>query len=84
MQIGSGLSRVNVEGVAGPRIRRALLTRPDLFIIDDKISARGNKAFNVRFTQEAVEFLNDGMSQYAPIGSYHRAVNPMKGEPIEP
>ena len=78
-QLSAGLTRVHIAGVNGSTIRKALRTRPDLFNIEDRVSARGKMAFNVRFTEEA----QSGRSAYKPshdhpVGHYHRAVNPFK------
>jgi len=52
-QLTTGGSRVHVHGIPGPAIRLALRSRPDLFIIEDRVNGRGHPAFNVRLTQIA-------------------------------
>ena len=77
-QLSAGLTRVHIAGVQGSTIRKALRTRPDLFIIEDRVSARGKMAFNVRFTEATVWRSLCSPSHDHPVGHYHRAINPFK------
>ena len=70
-QLNQGLTRVHVSGIPGPVIRLILRSRPDLFDISDRISARGVRAYNVSLVKQE---LPDG----SPVGSYHRSINPFR------
>ena len=76
-QLNSGLTRVHVDGGAGPVIRLILRSRPDLFIVTDTLNAKGARAYNVTLVdQKDVQADN---SSVGPIGGYHKAVNPFRG-----
>ena len=78
--MSAGLTRVHIAGVSGSSIRSALMTRPDVFIIEDRTNARGARAFNVRLVPGAVDpGMVDTVEKHVPIGYYHRAVNPFHG-----
>ena len=84
-QLNSGLTRVHVAGVSGPGIRIILRSRPDLFMVTDKTSASGSRAYNValRKQQQNSSKLQhahaDRNDKPAPVGGYRKAINPFQG-----
>ena len=75
---------MHIAGFSGSSIRSALLTRPDVFVVEDRLNSHGARAFNVRLVDGAVDpsmgdSLDNSVDKGEPIGSYHRAVNPFHG-----
>ena len=74
---------MRISGIRGSTIRGVLLSRPDLFEVEDRTNARGGRSYNVRLVRDAPISSStsprDILGTPGPIGAYPKAINPFKG-----